>query len=62
MVAGHRRMRADGPDARDCREPSAGVMVEDLVPRGESQGKGTSAPFFFYSKSLPKTKITLKNI
>jgi len=27
-------MRADGPDARDCREPSVGV--EDLVPTGAS--------------------------
>jgi len=27
-------MRADGPDVRDCREPSVGV--EDLVPTGAS--------------------------
>ena len=27
-----RRMRADGPDACDCRAPLAGVMVEDLIP------------------------------
>jgi len=37
VCAGHHRMRADGPDARDCREPSVGVMVEDLVPTGASQ-------------------------
>jgi len=60
MVAGHRRMRADGPDARDCREPSAGVMVEDLVPRGESQGKGTSAPLLLLLQVSTKDKNTPK--
>jgi len=32
VCAVHRRMPADGFDAGDCKEPSVGVMVEDLVP------------------------------
>ena len=40
MCAGRRRMRADGPDTRDCRAPSAGVMVEDLIPAKDPLSTG----------------------
>jgi hypothetical protein len=46
MCAGRHRMRADGPDARDCREPSAVVSSTNWCCRrsaGEHHGAASRA-------------------